>query len=314
MFSQELTTYFNKTPDQTQILLGQKQFLEARTARIASEAQQLDIQKDQIEKQIIGIEAQLTALQTQSDLIEKERIDTQALLDKGLANASRVLSLERGAARLEGSKGELTAQAAQLASRIAEIEISKLRLTSQRQEEAIAELRDVEPRLLELKERRLSLATQLERLTLTAPMNGVIYGSQVFAENSVISAAEPIMFIVPQNQPLIISARVESIHVDQVFPGQDATLRFPGFDQRLTPEIEGQILQVSADAFQDEATGAQFYEAQILPRDGELAKLGDQTLLPGMPVEAFIQTGERTPLSYLVKPLTDYFAKAWRES
>jgi HlyD family type I secretion membrane fusion protein len=150
-------------------------------------------------------------------------------------------------------------------------------------------------------------------MELRTPVSGVIYGSRVFALQSVISPAEPIMFVIPQDQPLIVSARIESIHIDQVHVGQDAALRFSAFDQRTTPEIFGTVSKLSADVFTDETTGQSYYQAELLPKPEELIKLEGQTLLPGMPVETFIKTAERSPLSYLLKPLMDYFNKAFRE-
>ena len=120
------------------------------------------------------------------------------------------------------------------------------------------------------------------------------------------------MYVIPQDQPLVISARINAIDIDQVYVGQDAALRFSAFEQRHTPEIAGQVARISADVFTDETTGQSFYQAELFPNDGELVKLGEQKLLPGMPVDTFIRTAERSPLSYLAKPLTDYFVKAFR--
>ena len=156
---------------------------------------------------------------------------------------------------------------------------------------------------------------RLSRLEITAPVSGVVYGLPVFAERSVIRPAEPVLFIVPQDRPLVIAAEVDPIHIDQVFIGQNVTLRFSALDQRTTPELEGQVIQLSADAFEDEATRLSFYRAEIVLGEGEAAKLpAGSTLIPGMPVESFIRTEDRTPLAYLVKPLADYFTRAFRES
>ncbi|MEM7240809.1 MAG: HlyD family type I secretion periplasmic adaptor subunit [Pseudomonadota bacterium] len=310
----ELSELAAKNADRAEVIEGQQRLLIAQQENARSEIEQIEAQKNQIQKQISGIDAQLAAQNRQFELIDEERANTQALLEKGLSQATRVLALEREAARIQGSIGELNARSAQLSTRISELEISRLRINSQRQEQAIAELRDVEPRLLELAERRLALTTRLNRLTLRAPMDGIIYGSTVFAKNSVISRAEPVMYIVPQSQPLVFSARIESIHIDQVFAGQDASLRFPSLDQKFTPEISGFVTRVSADVFTDETSGFQYYEALLSAEESELLNLGDQVLLPGMPVEAFIKTGERTPMSYLLKPLSDYFSRALRES
>lgn len=162
-------------------------------------------------------------------------------------------------------------------------------------------------------QRRLSSLETLSRTDLRAPVSGVVYDSRVFALQSVVSPAEPIMYIIPQDQPMVVSARIDPIHVDQVHVGQEASLRFAAFDQRMTPEVFGHVTKLSADVFTDQATGISYYQVELIPSEGEMQKLGGQTLLPGMPVEAFIKTAERSPLNYLAKPLTDYFVRAFRE-
>ena len=292
---------------------GQQSLFEARRTSLAEEAEQLRERQTQVERQIEGSEAQLTALQTQLDLIAQELKDQEELLRKGLAQATRVLSLQREQARLFGQVGELTAAVAESRGRIAETEIEILKLTSGLREEAITTLRDLQYNEIELKERRLSTLETLSRLEVRAPVGGIIYGTSVHAVRSVVRPADPLMFVVPQDSPLVISSRIETIHVDQVHVGQEATLRFSTFDSRTTPEIEGTVTKVSADVFTDEVTGQTYYSAELLPKDGELEKLGDIELLPGMPVESFIKTSDRTPLVYLTKPLMDYFNRAFRE-
>jgi len=146
-----------------------------------------------------------------------------------------------------------------------------------------------------------------------APMSGVVHGMTVHALRSVVKGAEPILYIIPQDSPMLVKSRIDSIHIDQVHVGMEAALRFSTFDQRTTPEVMGHVVRVSADVFTDDITGQTYYAADIIPQPDELAKLGDVQLLPGMPVEAFIKTGERTPLSYFVKPMADYFNRAFRE-
>ena len=166
---------------------------------------------------------------------------------------------------------------------------------------------------MELSEQRLSLTERLSRLDIRSPVSGTVYGSQVFAVQSVIQPAEPMMYVVPQDTPLLVAARVDAIHVDQLHLGQPVALRFPAFNQKDTPEIEGHVINVSADTFTDENSGLTFYRAEVVPDEGQVERLNGQNLLPGMPVETLIKTDERTPLSYLVKPLADYFNRAFRE-
>ena len=301
-------------PNVQALIEGQRRLFKARADSLRQSAELIAEQIAQAENQIDGTNAQLQALKTQSDLIESELSDTQNLLEKGLTPASRVSALQREQARLLGEIGSLTANAAQLRGQIAALNIERIALTTRLREEAISTLRDLQFQEVELIQRRLSTIETLSRTELRAPVSGVVYDSRVFALQSVVSPAEPIMYIIPQDQPMVVSARIDPIHIDQVHVGQQASLRFAAFDQRLTPEVFGRVTKLSADVFTDQATGISYYQLELVPAEGEMHKLGDQTLLPGMPVEAFIKTAERSPLNYLVKPLTDYFVRAFRES
>jgi len=301
-------------PDVRNLKDGQRRLFEARRASIAQAIEQLQKQQEQIADQITGITAQQGSMDQQLALIERELTDQQSLFDRGLAQVSRVLSLQREAARMSGTVGELAANEAQARGRITEIDIEILNLQSRRREEAITQLRDIQSRELELHERRRALLERMSRLDVTAPVAGIVYDLRVFARRSVIRPADPVLYIIPQDRPLVINARVEPIDIDKLSIGQEVTLRFSALDQRATPELTGSVKLISADAFEDEATRQSYYRAEIVLGEGEQAKLPeDATLLPGMPVEAFIRTEDRTPLAYLVKPLTDYFTKAFRE-
>lgn len=300
------------SPEIAKMIKGQRSLFFARAETLTREADQISEQIAQANNQIDGTEAQLAAFQTQQELILSELEDAQSLLEKGLAQASRVSSLQREQARLLGEIGSLKATLAQVRGQIAALEIQVLKLTTTRREEANTTLSDLQYREIELAERRLSLRETLSRMEIRSPVSGVVYDSQIFALQAVLSPAAPIMYVIPQDQPLVVAARIESINIDQVHVGQEASLRFVAFEQRTTPEIFGQVSRISADVFKDEVTGQSFYRAELLPNEEELDKLGGQKLLPGMPVEAFIRTAERSPLSYLAKPLTDYFNKAFR--
>lgn len=298
----------------TDLIAGQTRLFDARLESNMRAIEQLQQQRAQISSQILGITAQQTALVTQSDLIQQELSNQQALLRQQLIQASRVLALQREEANLLGRVGELTASAAQAAERRTEIEIQILTLASTRREEAITRLRDLQSNELELSERRRTLRQRLDRLDLRAPVSGVVYGMQVFAEQSVIRGAEPVMFLVPQDRPLVIATKVQPTDIDQIYLGQKVTLRFSAFDQRRTPELLGTVTLVSADIFLDDATQASYYQAEIQLNAGEAKKLpDDMVMIPGMPVEAFVRTADRSPMDYLIKPLADYFAKAFRE-
>ena len=301
-------------PQGPSLIAGQTRLFDARLESNMRAIEQLQQQRAQISSQISGIAAQQTALATQSDLIQQELADQQTLLRQQLIQASRVLALQRQEANLLGRVGELTASAAQAAERRTEIEIQILTLASTRREEAITRLRDLQYNELELSERSRTLRQRLGRLDLRAPVSGIVYGMQVFAEQSVISGAEPVMFLVPQDRPLVIATKVQPTDIDQIHLGQDVTLRFSAFDQRRTPELMGTVTLVSADIFLDDSTQVSYYQAQVQLNEGEAEKLPeDMVLIPGMPVEAFVRTADRSPMDYLLKPLAEYFAKAFRE-
>lgn len=295
------------------LIAGQQQLFNARRASLQTEHDQIAEQILQTGNQIDGARAQLDALTIQLELINEELENLRALFERGLAQSSRISALRRQQAQLAGEKGQMTAQIAHLNGRIAALRIDAVRLDTSRREAALTELRDLSRAQAEMGERAAALRERLARMVLRAPTSGVVWGSRVFARAAVISAADPVLYIIPQDQPLVVAARVAAIHIDQVHVGQPVTLRFTAFDQRLTPEVRGQVARLSADVFTDEVTGLQYYAADLLPDEAALTALGDQALLPGMPVEAFIKTAERSPLSYLAKPLTDYFSKAFRD-
>lgn len=293
---------------------GQEQLFTARRDTLDRQVDQMQERASQIRSQVEGIRSQEEALVTQIELVASELTGQETLLERGLAQTGPVLALRREKANLTGQAGSLAAQRAEATGRIAEIELEILRLEDTRREEALSELRDLEYRLVELRERRHALQTQVDRLDIRAPVAGIVYGMQVFGPRSVIRPADPVLYIVPQDRPLVIAARVPPIHVDQVYAGQEVLLRFSAFDQRQTPELFGTVTQVSADAFTDEAIGQSYYRAEIVLSEDQQSRLPDAfTLVPGMPVEAFLRTQDRSPMAYLIKPMADYFAKAFRE-
>lgn len=314
-FDPELEALALRRDDVAELIAGQRRLFEARAASNTSELNQLAKQIEQIDRQIDGLEAQKIALATQIELIGEELEDQQTLFDRGLAQATRVLALQREAARLDGQQGQLTAQIAQSRGRQAEIEVLLLRLESQLREEAITELRDIIVREGRLREERVQVTERLSRLEIRAPVAGVIYDLTVFARRAVVRPAEPLLFIVPLDSPLLIASRVAPIDIDEISLGQEVILRFPALPSRETPELYGEVIQISADAFIDDVSRQPYYRVEIKLKEGEFEKFPEGTeLIPGMPVEAFIRTDERTPLTYLIKPMQDYFAKAFRES
>lgn len=291
---------------------GQASLFAARSVSLAQARLQLREQQSQIESQIGGIEAQLASYERQLMLIAQESASVQSLFDRQLIQSSRLLGLQREEARLAGEIGRLTSALAEARGAISSIEIEALKLSDGRRETAITELRDLHYGEIELEERRISLTERLARLDLRAPMDGVVFASRVFALQSVVQAAEPMMYLVPGGRPLQVAARINPSDIDQVYTGQQVSLQFTTFSRRITPEIRGNVIRVSPDANSDDVTGASFYEAVIAPDVDALAALSDVRLLPGMPVEVFLKTEDRTPLTYLTQPLAIYFNRAFR--
>jgi len=314
-FDPELEVVARDRPEVAELIEGQRRLFLARRESIARETEQLQKRESQIGNQIEGIEAQQASLKLQLELIQQELNNQQGLLDRGLAQAATVLNLRRTAADLEGTLGELKASKAQAEGRITETDIEILKLGTAQREDAITRLRDLGYRELELAEQRGSLKEQLSRLDIKAPVSGVVYGLGVHTQRAVIRTADPLMYIVPQDQPLVIAVQVDPIHIDEIHVGQAVILSMSALDQRHTPQLTGKVVRVSADAFDDSNSGRSFYRAEIVLDEGQTDLLPEgKVLIPGMPVQAFVRTADRSPLGYLVKPFTDYFTKAFRES
>ena len=312
-FDPELLEAAATDREAAEIVAGQKRLMVARAETRGKQAAQLQEKKAQVAKQNEGLESRIKALETQLRLIGRELEAQNKLLAQSLTNASRVLALQREEADILGTISQARANIAENAGRVAEIEIAILNIHSTVREEATTALREIEAKVAELKENRNAKLETLSRMDITAPMGGVVLGMQVHALRSVIRPADPLLYVIPQEQDLIITTQIPPTQIDQVHVGQKAHIRFAAFDHRSTPEIFGHVTKVAADVLADQRTGATYYKAEIKPDGGEMTKLGYKHVMPGMPVETFIQTSERSPLEYLIKPLADYFAKAFRE-
>ena len=327
------------------ILDGQQRLFEARRRSRAGQVAQLRERIGQMRKQIVGLEAQARATERQRGFIGQELDAQRSLSERGLTDLPELLRLERAAAGLDGQGGDIAARIAEARGRIAEVEIQILQIGTQRIEEAESQAREVQAQENQVRERLVGVRERLGRLEVRAPVAGEVVGMQVFALREVVRPGEPILRIVPEDAGLVVRARLRPIYVDQVYPGQSAVLRFSAFPSRTTPRFEGRVLRVSADATHDERTGMSWYEVEVgmggaletgtnatvwleaaadwlrglFPRLPELSAAPggghaqDLALTPGMPVEVHIRTGERSPLSYLAKPITDYFSRSLRE-
>jgi HlyD family secretion protein len=297
----------------TDIELGQQMLLQARQASMEGRKKQLEEQIRQFNKQSEGLEAQVTAKVSEIELIKEELGDLGGLLDKQLVSKSRVTALRREQARLEGEYGDLIAQIARTKEAISERRIQILQIEESYRAEVLENLQEVRSRVAQLEEQKIAAEDELTRVDILAPRNGYVHQLAVHTIGGVIAPGETVLQIVPREDQLIVEAQVRPVDIDQMSPGQQARVRFPSFDQRTTPELNAELLTVSADLSTDERTGVSYYTARLVIDDDELAKLGNKTLVPGMPVETFLQTSDRTVLSYLVKPIQDQIAHALRE-
>lgn len=313
-FPPELTALAATRPDVAEQIEGQKRLFIARLETQNAQIDQLGKRLDQIGSQASGIAAQMAAIDDQIALLQPEIADQQTLLDKGLTQSARIMDLKREVARLAGNKGEMQSNLAQAKGKATETQLQILQIKSARREDANTQLRDMGDKTLELAERRRALTEQVSRLDIRAPVSGVVLGLAVTTPQSVVRPADPILYIIPQDRPLLIIAQIPPIHVDEVHIGQEVHVSFAAFSARTTPQLNGKLTTISADAITDPATHQSYYRAEIALDAGELAKLGTDKLVPGMPVQAYIGTGDRSPMAYLMKPFTDYFQMAMREN
>ena len=282
-----------------------------RTARAGQKAQ-LKERIVQLKEEVQGLAGQIAAKRRENELITLELEAVRDLWRKNLVPIQRVTALERDAARLEGERGQLVAATAQAKGRTSEIELQILQIDQDLRTEVAKEIPEVQGKIAEFVERKVAAEDQLRRIDIRAPQDGMVHQSVVHTVGGVVGAGETIMLIVPAADLLTVEAKLSPQDIDQVHAGQGAGLRFSAFNQRTTPELDGVVSRVSADLTADPRTGAAYYLVRIALPEAELAKLGDLHLIPGMPVEAFIRTGERTILSYLTKPFADQAMRAFR--
>jgi HlyD family secretion protein len=300
-------------PVVAQLLDGETRLFETRLSGRDGQKAQLAQRVLQIRDEITGLTEQVAAKAREIALIGDELVGIRELWARNLVPLSRVTALERDAARIQGERGQLVAAQAQARGKITEIELQILQVDQDMRGETGKELADIRGRWSELAEKRVAALDQLKRTDLRAPQDGVVHQMTVHTVGGLVVPSEPAMLIVPDADTLAVEVRIQPQEIDNVHLDQDVVLRFPAFNQRVTPEIDGLVTRVSADVTQDVKTGQSYYTARIRVPEGQRERLGGVRLVPGMPVEAYIQTGERSVLSYLVKPLADQIAKAWRE-
>lgn len=312
-FPRELLARRAADPGVAALLEGESRLFAARLASRDGQRAQLTERAAQLKEEVTGLTEQVAAKAREIALIGTELRGVRELYAKNLVPITRVTALERDGARLEGERGQLIASVASARGKIAETKLQILQVDTDMRTEVGKDLAEIRGKWSELVEKRVAAEDQLKRVDLRAPQNGVVHQMSVHTVGGLVTPTEPAMLIVPDADRLTVEVRVQPQDIDSVRQGQAAVLRFSAFNARTTPEIGGEVTRVSADVTTDPKTGQSYYTARIGLSGAELALLGEVRLVPGMPVEAHLQIGERTVLSYLVKPLTDQIAKAWRE-
>jgi HlyD family secretion protein len=300
-------------PDVKEALSSERKLFDLRRQDRLGQKQQLQERITQLQQEISGLTAQQDAKNKEVALIEQELQGVRDLYAKNLVQLNRLTSLERDEAKLQGELGQLVAQAAEAKGKIAEIQLQIIQVDQDLFSDVAKELRETDSKIGEYVERKVTAEDQLKRTDIRAPQDGIVFQSTANTVGGVIAAGDPIMLIVPESDNLMVEVKVDPRDIDQVQFGQTVVLRFSSFDTRTTPELNGAVSRIGADTTTDQRTGQSYYLVRISMTADEIKRLGNVRLTPGMPVEAFIETGERTMLSYLVKPLHDELMRAFRE-
>jgi HlyD family secretion protein len=296
------------------IVSGERKLFDLRRDAQGGQKAQLRERITQLSDEVAGLTEQAAAKNKEIDLVQQELGGVRELWQKSLIPITRLTALERDAARLEGERGLLGATIAQTRGKISEIELQIIQLDQNMRSDVAKELGDIRAKMSELVEKKVTATEQLKRIDIRAPQSGTVHQLAVHTKGGVIGAGEQIMLIVPEADTLIVEIKVAPRDIDQVRLEQDVILRFTSFNQRTTPELTGTVSRIGADTIKEERNDASYYLVRVTLNPGEIERLGDRKLVPGMPVEAFVKTKDRTMLSYFLKPLTDQAQRAFREN
>lgn len=292
---------------------GQSVIFNARKDLETGRRERLIEKMDQFQNQTDGVEALIDAKQRQMDLIKEEIAAAALLTQKGLARASQLRTLQREEAEMLGQVAEHRSEIARIQNSVRDTEIEILQGRREIVEDVVTQLRETMTAIEELRQQITTTTAQLDRIEIRAPNSGRIHEMQFTTLGGVVPPGAVILQIIPRDQGFSFMTRVDPAAIDQVFNGQKAKVLFPAFNQRTTPELKGAVKDVSATTSIDEYSGMSFYNVEISVSDLELARLGEQQLISGMPVEAYLTTSSRTILSYLTKPLSDQLKQTFRE-
>ncbi|MCK1719566.1 HlyD family type I secretion periplasmic adaptor subunit [Bradyrhizobium sp. 141] len=300
-------------PDVKLLLSAETKLFDVRVNGRTGQKAQLRERITQLNEEISGLSAQEKAKDQEISLVQNELTGVRELYDKRLVQISRLTQLERDSARLNGERAQYIASRAQAKGKITETELQIIQVDKDVVSEVSKDLRETNDKIGELIERKVAAEDQLRRIDIRAPQDGMVLQSTVHTVGGVITAGDALMLIVPQADDLQVEAKVNPVDIDKLQIGQKTLLRLSAFNQRTTPELNGLVSRVSPDVTTDQRTGQSYYTIRVSMPAEEIARLGDVKMIPGMPVEAFVQTGDRTMLSYLMKPLHDQLMRAFRE-
>ena len=300
-------------PEFARLVESQNAIFETRRASLKGEVDILEERIGQLGEERKGLGAQQEAKAHQRKLIAEELDGLRGLLERGQTTKPRVLALERQAAALKGEEGELTASIARLHKSTGETRLGIIQRRKDFQKAVTEELQQVQVELRDLRERAVAARDVLDRINVTAPVNGIVVNMAVHTVGAVIKPGEIMMEVVPSLNDLIVEVPIRPQDIDNVSVGQDATVRLLAFKQRVTPLLNGRVAYVSADSLEDRATRQPYFLVHVATSKDEIAKLGDLKLLPGMQAEVMITTGNRTAFRYLLQPIVDSMNRAMRE-
>ncbi|MEL7272157.1 MAG: HlyD family type I secretion periplasmic adaptor subunit [Pseudomonadota bacterium] len=297
----------------TEHLAEQEREFAKRLDRHKSDERIIDKQIAALEEQVAGLQAQSKAARDQAVVLDDELRAKRKLLKRQLTPKSQYLALKRQRAELEGRMGGALASLGEAASSIARLEEQKQRLSAQRSETAVSQLNDVRTRMAETEELLRNAQNVLDRVIVRAPADGVVVQLNKNTPGSVVGRGEDLAIILPKGGELIVEARLSPQDVDGVRIGQQAQLRFSSLNTRTTPEVPGTVRYISADRQIDPVTREPFYATRLAIADVLPHGLRREQIFPGMPVETYFETGRRTMLQYLLKPLSDSMSRSFRE-
>nr|WP_319388553.1 HlyD family type I secretion periplasmic adaptor subunit [uncultured Cohaesibacter sp.] len=292
---------------------GHIQLMESRRKSLEGRKNQLKEQIKQLNSQISGLLVQRDAKADEIRFVQQTIAANETLIEKKLVTQSYLNEMKREKAELEGDYGGFVSQLAQIRQAVSEKELQLLQIADDAQAAILEEYQTVRSKITQLEEQEISARDQLKHILIRASQTGIVHQLAIHTIGAVIAPGETVMMIVPREDKLIVQAKVNPAEIDRLSPDQEARLRFPAFDRRTTPEIKAHLDVISADRITDQASGQAYYEVFLRFSDEELGKLEGKTLVPGMPVEVYLQTGYRSVLSYLVKPMVDQIEHALKE-